>query len=412
MIASFLAPEVQGWYYSFISVTALYTLFDLGLSVVLVQISAHMSVGLSWLPRGELTGENAFKFMALVGKCARHYVLLALAFSALVIPGGTWLFGHGPGPFPFTQQWLAPWVVLSGLTSIGITLIPFLSIVEGSGDVAEVYTVRLVHGILGSIACWVVLATGGGLWATTAVPAMGLLISGGWLVIMRPYMLAAAIYKVDIDLSWREKIWPLQWRVGLSWLSGYLLTQIYTPVLLYYQGAVVAGQMGLSLSVANMTGILAQSWIARHVPLMAQAAAKREWLIMSQIFRNDLCISSGFFLLGAIVLCLCHKGLGNTQYAGRMLGFWPFVGLLVITLINHLIGAMASQLRSYQREPLVWVSVAGALMTAPVALFSASYYSADEVITTIIGVQLLLTLPASFWIWKKSNRVLRISSIR
>jgi hypothetical protein len=385
----------------------LYTLFDLGLSVVLVQISAHLFVGLQWLPDGELTGDGALAFKGLMGRATRRYLLLALFFVILAIPGGMLFFGQQPRLSGQDVVWFAPWVSLVLVTAVSILFLPFLSLVEGSGRVQEVYTVRLLQGVSGSLACWIVLVQGGALWAASMIPAMGVVVAVLWLVLKRPALLAAAVKQVDAYETWGRDVWPLQWRVGLSWLSGYLLTQIYTPVLFHYQGAIVAGQMGLTLTVANMLGLLAQSWIARHVPAMAQAAAKREWLVLDQLFQRDLLVSSAAYLLGAVLLSGVHQLLSHTVYGGRILLFWPFAGLLAVVFINHVVGALAAQLRSYKREPLVWIAVAGALLTAPAASVAASKYSAQGVVAVILGVQIVMTLPLSFWLWRRCNKVWR-----
>lgn len=406
-ITHFLSPTLQGWYYSFISIAALYTLFDLGLSVVLVQIAAHLFVGLHWLPNGEPAGEGSLAFKGLMGKAARRYLLLALFFVILAIPGGMLFFGQQPGLKSQEITWLVPWVSLSLVTAVSILFLPFLSLVEGSGRVQEVYTVRLIQGVSGSLACWIILVQGGALWAASMPPAMGVFVAVLWLVLRRPALLAAAVKHADTYGNWGRDVWPLQWRVGLSWLSGYLLTQIYTPVLFHYQGAIVAGQMGLTLTVANMLGLLAQSWIARHVPAMAQAAAKREWLVLDQLFQRDLLVSSAAYLLGAVLLSGVHQLLNYTVYGGRILPFWPFAGLLAVVFVNHVVSALAAQLRSYKREPLVWIAVAGALLTAPAAFIFASKYSAQGVVAVILGVQIIITLPLSLWLWRRCNKVWR-----
>jgi hypothetical protein len=45
----------------------------------------------------------------------------------------------------------------------------------------------------------------------------------------------------------------------MSWTASYLLTQIYTPMLFYLSGAVVAGQMGVSFSIANMLAVISNA---------------------------------------------------------------------------------------------------------------------------------------------------------
>lgn len=406
-ITHYLSPELQGWYYSFISIAALYTLFDLGLSVVLVQISAHLFVKLHWLSCGELAGDERGRFSELVSWSTRHYVLLAGIYFILGIPGGILFFNHYPKIVDQQIYWFAPWILLVSIMTVSILQVPYLALVEGSGRVNEVYRIRLIQGVLGSLGCWTVLAVGGKLWAAVMAPGIGIMVVVVWLARQYPSLLTCAFAKKNNDYHWGEAVWPLQWRVGLSWLSGYLLTQIYTPVLFHYQGAIVAGQMGLTLTIANMVGLLAQSWIVRHVPAMAQTVAKRNWQEFDRMFWRDFFVSTTVYLSGAAILCFVHNLVSHTVYSERVLSFWPFVGLLTVVLVNHITGALAMQLRSYKREPLVWVAVAGSLITVPSALWAASVYSAEGVVAAILGAQLLLVLPPSLWLWKKCNKVWR-----
>ena len=78
LLTHFLTPIQQGWYYSFLSLAAIYTLFDLGLSVVLVQFSAHLFVNMKWLAKGRVAGASKDQFLSLVGQSIRLYLLLDL----------------------------------------------------------------------------------------------------------------------------------------------------------------------------------------------------------------------------------------------------------------------------------------------------------------------------------------------
>lgn len=417
LVAHFLTPVQQGWYYSFLSLAAFYTLFDLGLSVVLVQLAAHLFVAIRWRPGGRgqvesrLEGDAAtHQFHALTGRSARLYVVLALAFLLLLLPGG-WLFFslHGNVSTLPAGQWLPAWALLIVATAAGILALPFLALVEGSGQIGEVYGVRLAQGVVGAFGCWAVLSTGGGLWAPAMTPAFGVLVAVAWLLLRRPKLIRAAHTYSGHELNWRHEIWPLQWRIGLSWLSGYLLTQIYTPILFHSQGAVVAGQMGLSLTLANMLGLLAQSWIARRVPAMAQAANRRDWPLLDRLFKHDFTASALAFVAGALVLCGLRAVLAYTPYTIRVLPFWPFTGLLMVAFLININGTLAAQLRSFRREPLVWVAVGGAVLSVPGALWAAGHYSADGVVAVMLAVQLLFILPWSVILWRRRNREWRMT---
>jgi hypothetical protein len=403
-LTRYLSIAQQGWYYSFISLSSLYTIFDLGLSVVILQLSAHYFVGNEWGRNGSLSGKSTNQFLSLLNQSLHLYLKLGFLFCLLMIPAGIIFFGLTSTHLSFDISWHFAWIVLAIATTLNIFLFPIFSAIEGSGSISEVYLVRLVQGVVGSIACWIVLASGGFLWAASMIPLSAFLVAVSWLLMSRPILLRDAFKHSGSHISWSSEVWPLQWRIGLSWLSGYLLTQIYTPILFHYQGAEVAGQMGLSLTLANMLGILAQSWIARRVPSMAEAVSHKNWQAFDQIFRRDFIVSVAFYLLGVLGFCVLYHLISDTQYVERILSFWPFLGLLLVVLINHINGALAAHLRSYKKEPLVWVSLGGTILTVPIAVISAAYYSVSGVVNSILLVQLLLTLPLSVHLWIKYNR--------
>ena len=44
----------------------------------------------------------------------------------------------------------------------------------------------------------------------------------------------------------------MQWKIAISWTSGYLAFQLFTPLLFRYQNATVAGQMGMTIYISNI----------------------------------------------------------------------------------------------------------------------------------------------------------------
>jgi hypothetical protein len=403
----FLSPELQGWYYSFLSVAALYTLFDLGLSTVLVQVAAHTFAGLRWDKGFSVHGEAkaAGHFNALVGRASRWYVISAVAFAALLLPGGLVFFGSKTGAAP---HWLAQWITLCSVTAAGLIFMPFLSVLEGTGRIIEVYALRLVTAVCGSLAAWAMLATGESLWATAMVPTATLLIPGAWLVRCRRGLIATAWRTAGRDFVWRREVWPLQWRLAINWLCGYLLTQINTPVLFHTQGAVVAGQYGLSLTVVNTIGLVSQSWLTRRVPAMARAAALRDWPSLDRLFARDFAVSSAVAVAGAAATLAAYGLLlSHTVYVRRLLPFWELAGLFGFMLANLLIGGLSTHLRSHRKEPLMPLIATTTLISTPVMIWAATQYSSAGLVAVLATLNICVNLPISVVIWRYCNRIWR-----
>ena len=159
------------------------------------------------------------------------------------------------------------------------------------------------------------------------------------------------------------------------------------------------------LAITNLLALIAHAWVGRHATAMTQAVLRKDWATLSLICRKDLFWSTGFFLFGAATLCVAHELLARSNYGQRMLPFWPFVGLLAVALSSHLLGVFAAQLRAYQKEPLMWILIAGAALTAPLATWAASRYQAAGVVGTVLVIQVTFTVPAAIAVWRRFNWV-------
>lgn len=400
----------QGWYYTFVSVVAIYSVFETGLSTAVLQITAHKFLRLQWTSDG-VTGEGEEDFGSFVTKSRRTSLITGIVFCAIVYPIGYYLFNDRAVTQGESFHWLWAWSVLVLLTALSLIVLPILSIAEGSGDISEAYMVRLFQGVLGSILCWIALLNGASLWATIMTSLSVIFVMIIWLRRYRENLwclLKNQEYKNEFN--WNKELWPLYWRVSLSWIGVYFWSQLATPIVFYYQGAVQAGQMGLSLTIAHMVGILAQSWIARGVPAMSQAVASANWKELQRIFGRNLRMAAVVFLIGAVTILILLTFASSTPYMERMLPIGPFAALFLFVLLYLLNGALATQLRSFKKEPLLGIFLVGGGVTLLGSLWAAQY-SASAVVYTMLFVQVSVVFPLSYFSWKSFNLSCRLGGI-
>jgi hypothetical protein len=410
-IAHTLSSDQQGWFYTFVSIASLYTLFEMGLSMTLIQVTAHLFIKLQWTSDGKIAGQNTEIFKSFFVTSMKMYTRLAFIFLALAFVIGYFVFNQKGGLIVEGRIWLWPWIALLVGTALNMVMLPFFAVAEGSGQVTEVYAIRLIQGLVGTFACWFVLMNGGDLWAVSMPPILGAIISFIWFFKKRPWLFKIIFLKNLINhFNWSKEAWPLQWRIAISWISLFLMTQLSVPILFYYKNPVVAGQMGLSLTIAHMLGILSQSWITRRVPHMSQAAAKKEWHILDDLFKKDFIRSIFVFFLGAFLMIIGHRVISQTIYINRLLEFWPFLGLLIFSFFYYVNIALAIQLRSYRKEPLVWVSLLGGVLMLMATAIAAKNYSVNEVILVMTVTEIFLISPLSIYIWRNRNWQYRLNS--
>lgn len=401
-IAFFLSPVEQGYYYTFASLAALSMFLDMGLSVVLVQVSAHEFVGLTWGKNGAVVGPNPQRFLALLQKSFRWHGAAALLFL-LAYPLGLPFFASVPTGLEY--DWRGSWLLLVFATACLLFLQPALSIVEGSGRVAEVYVVRLIQSLSGAVAVWITLGVGGGLYASAMLPIMSVLVAGFWLLIRRRQLISGFFRSVTANFYWRQEVWPMQWRLGVSWLCGYLLMQIYTPLLFRLQSPVVAGQMGLTMTVSNMLSLLAMAGITSITPSLARAAGQRDWLLLDRYFRRAFLLSTVAFFAGAAGFMVVRFFLEWTPYGARFLPVMETAGLLLAISLSHISGLFAVYLRAHRREPFMLLSIIAATLTLTFAILVAPKWGSAGIVTVLVVVNSFFGLPVTIWLWIRLRRV-------
>lgn len=402
LIAHHLSPDHQGWYYTFIGLISLYSIFEMGLSTTLLQVAAHI-----FSERAECrsVSHETHELQPLASKAFKVYQVLAVAFIIVVFPIGWYVFSANENKL-LGEAWRLPWILIIIATALNMLMMPFLAIAEGLGEISEVYLVRLFQGIFGSIACWILLLSGSFLWAAAMAPVVGFIIAILWIIIFRAKLFTnSIIWFKSSKFSWAEHVWPLQWRIGISWLSIYCMSQLSTPILFYYRDAAVAGQMGLSLTVAHMFGILAQSWVARHIPKMTLKAKKRDWKSLDNLFIKDLKLMIMIYCAGIILMIILYHIFIHSPYIERFLPFWQLVGLLVFVLIFQINLALSSYLRSFKREPLMSIFFLGSTMIILGSLLVATEYSSTGIIFVMLFTEIALVLPLSLFILKRFRQI-------
>ncbi len=401
-VAHFLSPVEQGYYYTFASLAALQMVLDMGLSTVLVQVSAHEFGGLAWQRGGGVAGQSTQRFLALINKSFLWYSLAAVVFL-LAYPGGLlFLAGKQDG---IGNYWHGAWLVLVIATSASLLVLPALSIVEGSGNVTEVYGVRLAQSCLGALAVWITLLSGGGLYAIAMMPAAAFVVAALWVLLFHPALLTQTLQGTRSNFHWNAEVWPMQWRLGVSWICGYLLVQMHTPLLFRTQGPISAGQMGLTLTIVNMISLLSLAWVTSRSPTMAKAASMRDWKCLDQEFWKACRKSILAFIVGASVFLIVRIFLDSTHYGIRFLPIPQTMGLLLAVSCAHMTGLLAIYLRAHKKEPFMWPSVIGAVITAVAVIYSAPRWGAGGIVITLIAVNALFGLPIALWMWRSLRRL-------
>ena len=392
LIARFLSSAEQGYYYTFASLIALQIVFELGFSFVLMQLASHESAHLTIAEGGDVSGDavaHARLASALQG-AVRWYGVGSLLLAGTLIPAGLYFFSSHQH-LGAAVSWQAPWIAAAIAAVCAFALDPLFSFFEGCGFVAKVAHMRWLQAILGSLLGWIALATHHGLFAPAMVITGQVIVGAGWIFQRRRLLLHLLRYDTaGQHISWRGEIWSFQWRIAISWLSGYFIFQTFNPFLFAYKGPVAAGQMGMSLSFANSLLAVSMAWVSTKAAPFGTLIAQKRYGELDRIFFRALWQSTGLCVLGAFVVWVGTEwvNLLHAPFAKKLLSPLPLGLLLVAAVANQVVGAGSTYMRAHKQEKLFLLS----LSTAVLVLGSNYYFAKSSGALGMVAGYLIILL--------------------
>jgi len=420
LVAAFFTPELQGYYFTFLSLLTLQTFVELGFGELLQQFVSHEWAKTKSTDSGERE-RSLSRLASLFRFSLRWYGGVALLLGAgLGIAGSLYFrtFSNGSngshGSDGGTISWELAWWVAVAMTALSVLLTPWFSLLEGANRVEHVYGVRLGQGLSSRIAGFVAIAFGFGLFTIAVTRFVSFLVGlAGISGLGRDALrVVRRLWSHPLDreaVSYRRELWPLQWKFALSWLSGYLLYSLFTPVLFAFHGPELAGRMGMTAAAAAAISSAAFAVMATKVPRLAILAAERDYPAMDALFRRATVTSVLVSVAGAALflslLALARKL--DLELARRFLPTLETSLFLSALVLQQVRFAMGSYLRAHKAEPFVALSVLEALAAVPFLTLLGRHFGA----LGMIGGFLLLTTATLFpavHIFRRCRRVFHV----
>ena len=195
--------------------------------------------------------------------------------------------------------------------------------------------------------------------------------------------LLANIWHTEIieRVHYRKEIFPYQWKIAMSWISGYFIFQLFNPVLFATEGAVVAGQMGITLAALGGISSITSAWINTKVPIFSGLIAQKKYTQLDTLFNSTLVQSfvlNVIMLVGLFVIILGIRYFNITiwgkNFGDRFLSFLPMLLMMLPILLNHVISAWATYLRCHKKEPMMLLSIAMGILCTLSTIFLGKYF--------------------------------------
>jgi O-antigen/teichoic acid export membrane protein len=395
------SPELQGYYYTFASIIALQGYLDLGLSTVLIQYASHEWSELALDKSGKISGnpDALSRLRGLARFSVNWFFTSAILVAGGLGIGGYLFFRRAPAT---AIHWTLPWLSLSFLAGVAFLLIPALALLEGCNQVVRVYTFRFVQCIFLSLGTWLAIGLGANLWVAAIASMINISVTAYFLRRYYYEFIKTLISHPATGprLSWRSDILSMQWRMALSGISGYLTFSFFTPVLFKYQGSIIAGQMGITLTLISVLSSISTAWVSPRVPYWGILISRKAYSELDKLFwrlsRTVLAIATLCAAAIWMVIYLLHAI--HHRLASRFLPPLPTAIFLAASLLIAATVPMSAYLRAHKKEPLAFPSLASGILVAVSNLTLGKYYSAVGMAGGYLLIQLIL-VPIVALIW-------------
>jgi hypothetical protein len=377
LVPLYLTAEAQGYWFTFISLAALAVFADMGFSTILLQFSAHEFAHLQFVDGKKLAGneEHLNRIASLLRFALKWSLAMALLVFPFVLLVGYILLSKKSAEV----DWLIPWI-LYGVASVLVFMNSMLlSFIEGCDSVGDVQKIRFHISVI-TVGLTLVLLVGDCALYALAIGLLIGAIAGLSMIVYRYRTMLFQLYDLSrhITHAWKAEIMPLMWRYAISWVSGYFIFSIFTPIAFHYYGAVEAGKVGLSIAVCTAIFGIANIWITIITPKINMLVAKQDYVTLNPIFKRHLWLSVLTYLIGVSVLFLAVTVFKTyIPFVDRLVSVESLALISLAWLIQVVINALAIYMRAHKEEPLVAFSFVSGIYIGITTLLIALYLPVD-----------------------------------
>ena len=207
-------------------------------------------------------------------------------------------------------------------------------------------------------------------------------------------------------MDWKDDVWPMQWQLAAQGMVNFFANSLFTPVMFYYSGALVAGQMGMTLQVISVIQLMGLAWVQTKVPYFGILAARKEYPELDRVWRSASIRAVTFTMISSVILWLVVFVLGemNFDLSTRMLSPLLVALFLIAYSLLQITNCQAIYLRAYGKEAFLFVGVgSGILIGASVYIFGKQFGPLGASASFVI-VSAFFTLPLASITWMRRRK--------
>ena len=375
LLPFFLSVEQQGFWFAMTSITAIMAFADMGLSTAVMQCSAHEYAGLQ---KAKQEGDGSAQYwQARLDTLLTYSIRRAGSILSAVLPGvllvGYYMLSSQES---HATSWKAAWFFFCLGSSASLMLTVILGYYEGLDDVAQIQRLRALVALSNAVLVATGLALGLELWTLPLATGLSTLL--GFCFVWkkcRSHLIFWQAARADLITNWAREVSPLLSRYAISWIGGYLMFQLFTPIVFRMEGAVAAGRVGLTISIFTATFTISNIWSTYQAPKFSMAIALKDRQALETCLSRSLKGSLLTYCVLTLIVIFSYQALQwHPKVATRLLGLDAIVLLALAWLLQLVVHNLAVYIRAFKEEPIAWQTIAAAAHTITATLICVHYF--------------------------------------
>jgi hypothetical protein len=338
MLVFFLTPEQQGYWYLITNLGALAFNADFGSGTLTMQHIANHN-------KSNSININMRKSFVRLISSSYRFLYSSLAIIALILLPAGYILMHDQNLITIFS-----WFIYIA-SSIPVHFLLFeLFLLQGFGDVVKSYKLRSIYIILSLIICMVLLALGMSLLSLGISNVIAALI-------VIPFVLrqfSAGKYEVKDSIKESNTIILFKTRVQYitSWLAGYAMFFMIVPIVMYFEGPIIAGQIGLGLALVKAISALSLAPLESNLILLGKALGENDKIQFKNHFKKSFLIGVSIFIIAALISIFLLDIIQEISiFYNRLPDTQIYMALLISEFLYFVMNLLAKKVRIFLIEP-------------------------------------------------------------
>jgi hypothetical protein len=399
-----LSDIEQGLFFTFLSITALQVLFELGINQVIILTAANYFGRLSSSVELSLANEVGVRLQGFHRKIKKVFFWISILFFIFTLLFGFYFFSISEEVS--SSHWEIPWLFLVLFTSLNLYITAQICFFEGLGKVTSINKMRIIQSLVSSLLIIFLMYTAIPLFSVMALPFVSFVTNYLWILLNSNHLnlIMPDGFQNDeaFTYPWMQEIFSLQWRVALTWISGYFVFYFFTPVIFVIYGPVAAGQFGLCFNIVRSLSTISLSWITPKLPELSKLFGEKNYnTFNANYFKYSFSsASSAFLFLSCAFFFIVLLNYIEVDFTNRFLSVPAMFLLCLIGFADIILHNLALYTRAQSIEPMFLISLLSAA-TVILISFIGNLYSLDILLFIRALALCAVIIPCAYIIFRK-----------